>query len=139
MSITFQSASEFGAMKSAILLLVLVYTTLSASQAYEESNSDLLIKCNAFKRQIQFKNRTGHVCEKKDPDGDFEYFIQPMTSRYSKRDFLCVLFFKNSFTKLSFKLLFSHSQYTVESVGSADTSVNVKLIKNFSLALPSTA
>lgn len=120
LSIKCQSACDGHAMSFFMLrvaILLSVFVTLSTAQTYEESISDLLVKCNAFKRQIQFKNRTAHACEKKDPDGDFEYFIQPMKATYSKRDFLCVLFFKNKFTKLNFKLLFSHSQFKIDSVG----------------------
>lgn len=98
-----------------ILLLFLAFEGATAL-LYEESISDLLVQCNSYQKQINFKNRTAHSCEKEDPDGDFRYFITPMKTDYSKRDFLCVLFFKNSYSKLNFKFLFTHPNFTVDAV-----------------------
>lgn len=104
-----------------ILLLFLIFAGTSAL-LYEESISDLLVQCNSYQKQTSFKNRTAHSCEKEDPDGDFSYFITPMKTDYSKRDFLCVLFFKNSYSRLNFRLLFTHSNFTVDAVRNSESS-----------------
>lgn len=98
-----------------VLWFFLVFEGTSAL-LYEESISDLLVQCNSYQRQTSFKNRTAHSCEKEDPDGDFRYFITPMKADYSKRDFLCVLFFKNGYSRLNFRLLFTHQNFTVDAV-----------------------
>lgn len=90
--------------------------SLSLDHVYEESISDLLVDCNAYQSQLKFNNRTVHSCEKKDPEGDFSYHITPLTAKYSERIFLCVLFFKNDYTNLDFKLLFSHAQFNIDAV-----------------------
>lgn len=98
------------------LLLIASFISFVKCQVYEESINDLLVECNAYQSKVHFNNRTAHPCEKEDPDGDFRYFIQPMKTRYSKRDYLCVLFFKNEFSSLDFNLLFSHAQFAVDAV-----------------------
>lgn len=106
-------------MKYFLLLVVFICLTAitqTSAYEYEESISDMLIQCNSYQNEVLFKNRTAHVCEKEDPDGDFSYYITPMKNRYSKREFLCVLFFKDEFSKLDFNLLFSHSQYKIDAV-----------------------
>lgn len=99
-----------------VLLLLVFQISLSVADVYEEPISDLLIECNAYQSQLSFKNRTIHACEKKDPDEDFSYHITPMKAQYSQRDFLCVLFFKNDYTNLDLKLLFSHAQFNIDAV-----------------------
>lgn len=99
-----------------IITILHVQVLLLSAHVYKEPISDLLIKCNAYQYQVHFKNRTVHVCEKKDPDEDFSFFITPMTTQYTKREFLCVLFFKADNTKLDFKLLFSHAQFEIDGV-----------------------
>lgn len=88
----------------------------SSAYVYEESISEMLIQCNGYQRQATLKNRTIHACEKEDPDGDFSYFITPMKTHYSQREFLCVLFFKDEHSKLDFELLFSHAKYQIDAV-----------------------
>lgn len=100
-------------------LLIFIFAIIlqkSCSLAYEESISDMLIQCNSYQKQVGFKNRTVHSCEKPDPDGDYSYYITPMETHYSKRQFLCVLFFRDESSKLDFKLLFSHGRYTIDAV-----------------------
>lgn len=109
-------STNAGASVMLLRLLVIVSFILIAKSQYEESIGDLLIECNAYQSKVHFKNRTTHPCEKEDPDGDFRYFIEPMKTRYSNRDFLCVLFFKNEFSQLKFKLLFSHAQFAIDAV-----------------------
>lgn len=105
-------------MKAFQILIAILAISLHKSclLAYEESISDMLIQCNSYQKQVMFKNRTAHSCEKPDPDGDYSYYITPMETHYSKRQFLCVLFFKDELSKLDFKLLFSHGQYTIDGV-----------------------
>lgn len=101
------------------VLIALIYaqTSHSLTHVYEEPISDLLVACNACQYQEQFKNRSIHACEKKDPDEDFSYYITPMTTKYSKREFLCVLFLKIADSAVNFKLLFSHAQFEIDAVG----------------------
>jgi hypothetical protein len=99
-----------------LLLFALVFLFKPSAFAYEESISEMLVQCNSYQDQALLKNRTVHDCEKEDPDGDFSYYITPMVTRYSKRQFLCVLFFKDEYSKLDFKLLFSHGQFQIDAV-----------------------
>lgn len=94
----------------------MVFFSQSFASVYEETISEMLIQCNSYQNQVMYKNRTVHDCEREDPDGDYSYYITPMTTRYSKRKFLCVLFFKDEYSKIDFKLLFSHGQYKVDAV-----------------------
>lgn len=104
--------------KIIFLRILLIFLALGGASAllYEESISDLLVQCNSYQKQTVLKNRTAHSCEKEDPDGDFRYFITPMKADYSKREFLCVPFYKNSYSRLIFKLLFTHPNFTVDAV-----------------------
>lgn len=98
------------------LLLAIVFYSQSYAAVYEEPISDMLIQCNSYQKQALLKNRTVHDCEKEDPDGDFSYYITPMVTPYSKRQFLCVLFYKDEHSKLDFKFLFSHGHYKIDAV-----------------------
>lgn len=102
-------------LQSFLSILFLAQPSISLNYPFEESISDLLVKCNAYQFHVYLINRTVHPCEKKDPD-DFRYFITPMTTQYTKRSFLCVLFFKTDYTQLDFKFLFSHSQFEIIAV-----------------------
>lgn len=109
---------SLGLFKMNILICVIIFVTsqVSCASVYEESISDMLVTCNAYQKHVYDRNRTGHTCEREDPDGDFSYFITPMKARYSKRDFLCVLFFKTEYSFLDFKLLFTHGQFKIDAV-----------------------
>lgn len=98
------------------LFLATLLLSQSSAHEYEESISEMLIQCNSFQDQTMLKNRTVHHCEKQDPDGDFSYYITPMLTRYSEREFLCVLFFKDEFARLDFKILFTHGKYKIDAV-----------------------
>lgn len=105
-------------MKVFLLFSFLNFSAFAFVEAfvYEESISEILVQCNKYQHTLHFKNRTVHDCEKEDPDDDYSYFITPMETRYSKQQFLCVLFFKDEFTTLDFKLLFSHKNYKIDAV-----------------------
>lgn len=98
------------------LFFAMFFVSQSFAHVYEESISEMLIQCNSYQEQAMLKNRTVHDCEKIDPDGDFSYYITPMLTRYSERKFLCVLFFKDEYTRLDFKFLFTHGKYKVDAV-----------------------
>lgn len=100
------------------LIITFVYAQkyFSFAKVYEESIIQLLVECNAYQDQVHFKNRTVHACEKEDPDEDYSYYITPMITQYTKREFLCILFFKNDDVQLDFKLLFSHAKFDIDAV-----------------------
>lgn len=88
----------------------------SNANFYEESIGEMLSQCTLHQHNVQQANRTKHLCEKPDFDDDFSYFITPMETKYSRRKFLCFLFFKDEYFKLKFKLWFSHANYSVNAV-----------------------
>lgn len=105
-------------MKIAVAISVLLIGFFAKSDAafYEESIGEMLSQCTLFQREVQQVNRTKHLCEKPDFEDDFSYFITPMETKYSRRKFLCFLFFKDEYFKLKFKLWFSHANYSVNAV-----------------------
>jgi hypothetical protein len=90
---------------------------ISLTFVYEESFDDMLIQCNNYQQELYENSpRVAHECEKEDPDEDFSYYITAMITKYGKLNFLCVLLFKAEDFKLDLKLLFSHENYTINSV-----------------------
>lgn len=86
---------------------------------YVEPLDELLIQCNTFQYSVSLKNRTVHECEKVDLDGDYKYFIVPMKSRYSKRDFICGFFLKSDDAFVDVHVMFSHADFNVAAVSFA--------------------
>lgn len=101
-----------------ILGLLLAALSMVHSLDYDESIGEMLSQCNLYQHEVSKVSRVKHLCEKPDFDDDFSYFIEPMECEFSKRKFLCFLFFKDEYFKLRFKLWFSHSNYSVNAVSS---------------------
>lgn len=99
-----------------LIVSVCLGVSLSLTHEYEESIDDLLVQCNAYQSQLESKNRTNHACEKKDPDREFSYHIMSMKAEFTKRDYLCALFFKTDYISLDFEFLFSHAQFNIDAV-----------------------
>lgn len=120
-------------MKFLLFFVILLIASSADVLSYEEILSEMLIQCNAYqtvlKNQANIKNRTAHDCEKEDPDGDFSYVIETMQTRYSKRKFLCAIFFKDDHTKLNLRLLFSHSQFQIDAVRLFEFFYDKKMFK----------
>lgn len=96
-----------------LLFFMTLQVSLSLEVVYEESMNELMTMCNDYQSQVNFINRSAHACEKIDPDGDFSYYITSMTTQYSEREFL---FFKNDYTNVNFRLLFSPAQFEIVAV-----------------------
>lgn len=98
------------------ILFLLLFVSPALMLAYEESISDMLMKCNEYQSEVFSDNRTAHQCEKDNFSEQFSYVIQEMETHYSKKKFLCFVFFKENLFKLKFKIWFSHKNFAVDAV-----------------------
>ena len=116
-------------MMKAFLFIVFFWAVFreNSAHSYEESISEMLIQCNSYQYEIFSENRTVHQCERDNFSEDYSYVIEPMQTRYSKQKFLCFLFLKNDFSKIKFKLWFSHKNYDVDAVSIKTTKIFLTL------------
>lgn len=100
-----------------IVLLLFHLVSITISQNYEDSMSDMLTQCLQYQEKIFDDTRPIHECEKENFRENSSYIIQPMTSRYSKQKFHCFHFLKESSVQVKFKIWFSHKNLKIDGYG----------------------